>query len=740
MVCKECGTYNAENLTHCRVCAAKLRDETEPAAAGEASASGEGAKPSREFVHAPNWPTRAYTGATEIKPIPQSAALRSEAGSAAPSASYRPSIPPRAPAAAAPATVACPHCGKPALVDAPFCPYCGESLAASPKPQRPVRSAQQRPVKRAPQPVDEYDDEDEYEDEEEETTRPAPRKAAKPAARKPARRQYDDDEDEYDDEYEDDEYDDEYEDDEYDDEFDDDMPKKRGKGTTFLFWGLIVLLLALIVVFGMFIAKKNFDGDVGKMFAAIGNVFNKGGDDVDIADPNAIDGEPAETAMNTATISEFNHPETGEVYFNIDIHAATGSTIRLITDAQLQNDTATIPSNDHALLQVARDVFMPNKPCDSEIISITPNIQVVSPDGVTTQLAVPEVTVTIPKLSMTITEPASETVNASYDNKPIAILGQVDNYEAGIGVFVNDEQVYVDDTGAFTASYTPKATASVDSAAPIDDTSSDDAAAEDAADDATGDEATDDTAADATADDAAATADTPATAGGEKEYITIEARQINCMTYRKVITVEPYVKQTMALMITNDLSSLSSKDGIVTLQGTATPGATITATCPSADVTFGQALVDTTGTFTMPVTAKTVGAYDIALTGTMPGYYDGTAKVTVERPPSDDSKVFLKKCTDIKNAHAKIVAGTTTSGNFKATGRVTEIISTEPIAIFRVQISEGVEIICANRSASNTINSADLKEKKQIAGTLNGLYESANGNLPYLWGWFIWNK
>ena len=31
MVCKECGAYNAEHLTHCRVCAAKLKD-AEPAA------------------------------------------------------------------------------------------------------------------------------------------------------------------------------------------------------------------------------------------------------------------------------------------------------------------------------------------------------------------------------------------------------------------------------------------------------------------------------------------------------------------------------------------------------------------------------------------------------------------------------------------------------------------------------------------------------------------------------------
>ena len=57
----------------------------------------------------------------------------------------------------------------------------------------------------------------------------------------------------------------------YEEEFDeeeyDELPPKRAKGTTILFWGLIVLLLALIAIFGMYIAKKNFDGDVAGISA-----------------------------------------------------------------------------------------------------------------------------------------------------------------------------------------------------------------------------------------------------------------------------------------------------------------------------------------------------------------------------------------------------------------------------------------------------------------------------------------
>ena len=61
MVCKECGAYNADHLTHCRVCAAKLKD-TESSADQAAQEPG---RPSRRFAQAPAWPKEAYAGAAE---------------------------------------------------------------------------------------------------------------------------------------------------------------------------------------------------------------------------------------------------------------------------------------------------------------------------------------------------------------------------------------------------------------------------------------------------------------------------------------------------------------------------------------------------------------------------------------------------------------------------------------------------------------------------------------------------
>ena len=113
MVCKECGSYNAENLSVCKECGAKLREDDTGANNGEQVSANEDGRPARDFVKPPAWPKSAFSGAPE-KPA------GSFSGDApAPSSAFRPTIPPRA-AASAPAPT-CPHCGKPVLSDAPFC-------------------------------------------------------------------------------------------------------------------------------------------------------------------------------------------------------------------------------------------------------------------------------------------------------------------------------------------------------------------------------------------------------------------------------------------------------------------------------------------------------------------------------------------------------------------------------------------------------------------------------------------
>jgi hypothetical protein len=524
------------------------------------------------------------------------------------------------------------------------------------------------------------------------------------------------------------------------------MPQKRGKGTTILFWGLIVLLLALIASVGMYIRQRRTSTVTWArcLPPSVRSLAKETRDDVNAADPSATtDPASQSTPLRSASIRILRRMSFRMI---IDIAAPTGSAIRIITDATLKTDTATVAANDRITLRIPRDVFMPNAPVDTETLTLQPNIQAISPDGQTMQITVPPITVTVPSLSMTITEPATDSVNATFDNSPIAIIGQVNNYDGEIAVFVNDQQVYVDSTGMFTASYKPtqaaaaltlpteSPAASVDPSATPDPSASPDASTSPDAS-VSPDATTEGT--EATATEEPVTDDTTV-AAGSTETITIEARKNNCVTARKVITVEPYVVQTMSFTLGNDIKSLSSDTGSVVLTGTCTPGAVVTATSTSTDVTFGQATVSETGTFTLPVTIAKVGAYDVSIVGKLTGYYDGTATAIVERPPTVSSSAFKKAAADISKNMDKIKDGTITSGDFVVTGKVTEIISSDPYTIFRVQISEGVEVIVYNRSAKSTINTADIKDKKQVAGTLKGLY--SDGTTPVLWGWFIWNK
>ncbi|MDO4572701.1 MAG: hypothetical protein Q4C13_04970, partial [Clostridia bacterium] len=538
------------------------------------------------------------------------------------------------------------------------------------------------------------------------------------------------------------------------------LPKKRGKATTFLFWGLIVLLIAVIVICGKVIADRNFDGDIGRMFASIGSIFGgeQPADAEDPADPAVVDGD-AGAAMYTATISPYTD-EAGTKYFDVTVYAPTGSTVQIVSDAPLDNDSATVTSNDLLPLRIVESAFLPNTPCESEIVTVTPNIQVTTPEGETRQIAVDPVSITVPVLSIALESPAADTIQATYTNDPIVITGTADDPSTEddhtVEVYINGVQVPVYDGGQFTYNYTPTIapTVATDTAAPADTA----AANADAADDAeattpptgtgelgqtvTSDDGADDTTVspeEAASDDTAA--ETPVALSGNGETITIEARKNNCVTATRIITVEPYVFQNMALLVTNDQATgLSSSEGSVTLQGTVTPGASLAVSSDSDKVSFGEPSVSATGNFTVAVTISTVGAYNVTLTATQAGYNDTTTTTIVERPPADTYKKFQSGAKSLTSILTDVTAGTTSSGDVYFTGTVTEILGTSPYTVFKVQLNndEKTEIVCVNRSTKSTINSGDVKERKQLFGSLFGFYNDTT--TPYVWVWFILNK
>ena len=139
MVCKECGAYNADHLTHCRVCAAKLKD-TEPDTAQTAQEPG---RPARRFAQAPAWPKQAFAGAEESQTAAAPAAAqktdeptKAEPAQEQPAEKRQPVAQqprPEAQPAAAPAEPAAPKvverpAAKPVEKQQSVCAHCGKPL------------------------------------------------------------------------------------------------------------------------------------------------------------------------------------------------------------------------------------------------------------------------------------------------------------------------------------------------------------------------------------------------------------------------------------------------------------------------------------------------------------------------------------------------------------------------------------------------------------------------------------
>lgn len=704
MVCKECGAYNAEHLTHCRVCAAKLRDGD---AAEETMEQQAPARPVRNFAQAPQWPARAYSGAPEpqqsgdapapaaspearpaqeaapaspagSRPVPAQAAEPAPAAKPAPAAAAEPVSAARpaprtgasAAAAAAASRMFCTSCGKPlAVPDATFCAYCGARLGAAAQPAaaagpRPApmaaadsAAAEERPAKRVPpqkQEIAPVEDDEELEEVEE-----------------------DDFSDLYDEDDED--YDDDYYDDEFDEDDGEDKPRRKGKGGTVLFIILVVVLLALIAFFGMYIVKKNYGGSVSNLFASL---TGKAPEDTTPEDPAGSGGNIVSnnvTADNmSATIVE--DVIDGTEVFNITVNVPTGSTIRVIPmSGSLQQDSHLLEEGNTAYIAVPRSIFLPDEYCDSASVTVTPQIEITLPDGTKKMLDVPSVTMTVPQVSLTLTEPAGETVEAGASGSAITVSGTVSDHT--VEVEINGVPVDVHEGGVFSYDYTPN--------------------------------------------------------NVEGETIEVVAKKKNNMTARKTITVTPHVVKDLPLTISSGATVLRAADGKVTVEGTAVAGATVTAICENTDIVCGAVTVTDTGAFTCSIQVPKEGCYEINLAATAEGYNDAAVSCIVERAPTTKSSTYRDKALNLNKNYQKVVDGKATETTVAFTGKVKEIVQSDGMVIFTLEDSSGNLVYVCNRSDKNKIENDDLNKSKRVAGFNAGLYPETSN--PYIWGWFIWN-
>ena len=735
MVCKTCGAYNAENLTNCKVCGAKLKsserneniqektvEEPAPVISAEEFESEQkpSGRPQRHFTSAPVWPTKAFNGpspAAHYARTAQQAAIAAQAAEAkeAPAPAEEPvqkAEPAAEPEAPQDDIRFCMNCGKKLIPGALFCPYCGTNNApgafrpaaaagtaaaaaavtAAAPAEKPVAPAKvHEPSKKAydryyakkaeedlfsDEDLDDISDKSDdvlEEDDFTEKKASASRSWFKSRKNKPS---LDDDIEELDDfgsddddagDEEDDEYDDEY----YDQEFDDDEPDKKKKGSTILFIVLIIVLLALIAFFATYLLKKNG----GSLFG--GAKTKPAASDVVESDPGTVQAPVSSPDDLSATIEETE--SNGVPMFTINVHAPTGSKVRLISKAQLENDTVPITQDNQVSIRVPREVFLPGDYCESTTVTVTPQLEITLPSGEAKTINVPSATVTVPQVSLILETPETSPVEANPDGSPIEVKGTVTDHT--VEVSINGENVQVYEGGIFSGSYTPVA--------------------------------------------------------GQDDSIVVVARKVNCVTATATIEVTPYVVKDMEIVVTSSGANLTASSGRVLVEGTAPSGATIVATCDDSGVTCGDVLV-ADGRFTCNVTVKDEGCYKITFNGTAEGYNDGSTSCVVENKPTVKSSTYKSKALNVSKNYQKLVEGKANDAKqLTFTGKVKEIASDTPYVIFRMEDSAGNSVYVCNRSERNTINNDDIGKKKTVAGYNAGLYEDSGA--LFIWGWFIWN-
>lgn len=555
MICKECGAYNPDHATYCKVCAANLKEDVSEAAREEVA---EDPGATRRFVR-PSW-TVPNSERTKDDDRPVRAAK---------------------------------HVEQPTVEDEPMPEDEEEAEADSSVEQIDVEPKEKetfRPIvpasirrRREDEQDDEDDDEmdsepmsdeeddyasDEDEDDEDEDVyvparkRPAPRSFAKHTAIR-RERDYEDDED-ADDDYEKDRYEDEYddyadEDDSY--EYEPTPPKKSGrrKGNGPLFW---VLLAAIIVVIlcligaGVLMVLQN----QGKSLSCSGltetSKTQPNGEQPKTSDnanapSTGTDSAGGNQDMKAVTLEENVINDKGKECVKLSFFVPAHTTFTIVLPQNEQTNENTKDATVRFDLMIQKDFCYPNVPLTSPTYEVKPEVYLTAADGTVTQLDVPSFTLDFPTLSINLEKPVADDEGKIMADKNgnVAITGRVDDFD--VQVYINDEPVTVYEGGLFMYDYK--------------------------------------------------------VASETAETVTIRAEKPNFVSTSTSFSADPYVytPDKMLLNVTsNPVTELKADaSGKVTVRGTTLPNATITATSDNpSKVVCGSATVDGEGNFSLAVT------------------------------------------------------------------------------------------------------------------------------------------
>ncbi len=444
MICKECGAYNPDHATYCKVCAANLKEDVSEAVTADAV---DESRPTRHFVR-PSWTVPNYVKAeSEPKPVRPEKKAPVREPEPEPAEEIVEAVEEDLPEQEA------------------FTPTVPVSLMEESDEETSYR---ENPVESEPE-----ETEPEAEDSDEEEFIPAPTyKRPSHTSRKASRIIEEDEEEEPEPDYDEEEPDGREEDYDYDESEEDDSyeyeptpPKRKnnGKGNGPLFW---ILLSAIIVVILCIIVAG-----VLMFMQSSGKTLNCAGlAQTSKAQTNQSTNEPAGTQQNTGdsgsvtgntaedpdrvTIEEVLN-DKGEECIKYHFQVPGKSHVTLV----LPNaDDRTWPNdNDRAVpfeILVPKSVYNPHEPLTESSYTVHPEIYITDAAGQTKSLEVPTFTLNFPTLSISLEQPVANengVIMADKDNL-VKITGHVDDFD--VQVTMNGTPITVYEGGLFLADYT----------------------------------------------------------------------------------------------------------------------------------------------------------------------------------------------------------------------------------------------------------------------------------------------
>ena len=424
------------------------------------------------------------------------------------------------------------------------------------------------------------------------------------------------------------------------------------KRNTILFWAAAVVLVLLMAFFAILLIYK----DKGGISAFFGNLFGA-------------------TATREAEMTETTMDD-GSPAYAVTVYAKDGCTVRFTYP---NGDTQDIPvTNGRAAARVPVSVWTPTDPCESSPVSVTPNFSIVDEEGNVTPVELPDISIEVPAVTITLTEPSLSEVEVS--SSAVTFAGTLS--EADAALFINDTQFAVNEDGSFSGTYNLTEAGT-----------------------------------------------TTLTFEGRKGGYVIGRAEV-AVTLSEEATPAEAVTEASTIALADD-GTLRSKGDTLTVKGTMEVGSTVTVT----GAVSGEPVVDSAaGTFTFTASTPEAGkSYTATITATKDGKTT-TKEFTIDRAP--DYKAYVESAW--KMDYDSITAVPSQSQAYLITGTVAEIIeSTRERILAKVDVGSGNLVVVEYHPAYSTAGTITADGAFTGYGYPAGVYEGTS--LPKMFVWFVNN-